>query len=71
MCENFGLRVQLFVFECQVGDTEMVKLRHELLEEMNPNEDSIRFYFLGEDPSKRVERHCQETSIDFNNALSS
>ena len=55
VCENFGQRVQLSVFECQVGDTEMVKLRHQLLEEMNPGEDSIRFYFLGEDPSKRVE----------------
>ena len=66
---DFGQRVQLSVFECQVGDTEMVKLRHQLLEEMNPSEDSIRFYFLGEDPSKRVEHHGQKPSIDFNDAL--
>ena len=69
VCENFGQRVQLSVFECQLGDTEMVKLRHQLLEEMNPSEDSIRFYFLGEDPSKRVEHHGQKPSIDFNDAL--
>ena len=61
--------VQLSVFECDVGDTDMVKLRHQLLEEMNPHEDSIRFYFLGEDPSKRVEHHGQRPSIDFNDAL--
>ena len=69
VCENFGQRVQLSVFFSDAAATEMVKLRHQLLEEMNPHEDSIRFYFLGEDPSKRVEHHGQKPSIDFNDVL--
>ena len=69
VCQNFGQRVQFSVFECSVGETELAKLRHALLEEINPEEDSIRLYLLGEDPSRRVEHHGQKPSIDFDDAL--
>lgn len=69
VCENFGQRVQLSVFECSVGDKELVRLRHDLLEEFNPDEDSLRLYYLGENPSQRVEHHGQKPSIDFDDAL--
>jgi CRISPR-associated protein Cas2 len=69
VCLNFGQRVQLSVFECAVGDTELAKLRHELLEEISPTEDSLRLYLLGEDPSRRVEHYGQKPSIDFEDAL--
>lgn len=69
VCLNYGQRVQLSVFECSVGDTELVRLRHDLLEEMNPSEDSVRLYFLGENPSPRVEHHGQKPSINFDEPL--
>jgi CRISPR-associated protein Cas2 len=69
VCLNFGQRVQLSVFECAVGETELAKLRHELLEEISPTEDSLRLYLLGEDPSRRVEHYGQKPSIDFEDAL--
>ena len=69
VCLNFGQRVQLSVFECSVGETELVKLRHDLLKEINPSEDSLRLYFLGENPSPRREHHGQKPSIDFDEAL--
>ena len=69
VCENFGQRVQLSVFECNLGETDWVRMKHELLEEMNPHEDSLRFYFLGEDPTRRVEHFGQWPSIDFDEAL--
>ena len=69
VCLNYGQRVQLSVFECSVGDTELARLRHNLLEEMNPSEDSVRLYFLGENPSPRVEHHGQNPSIDFEEPL--
>ena len=69
VCENFGQRVQLSVFECHLGETDWVRMKHELLEEMNPHEDSLRFYFLGEDPTRRVEHFGQRPSIDFDEAL--
>ena len=69
VCLNFGQRVQLSVFECSVGDAELARLRHELLEEISPTEDSVRLYLLGADPSKRVEHYGQKPSIDFDDAL--
>ena len=51
VCLNFGQRVQLSVFECSVGEKQLVQLRHDLLEEINPHEDSLRFYNLGENLS--------------------
>ncbi len=69
VCQNFGQRVQLSVFECSVGEKELVRLRHDLLEEFNPDEDSLRLYLLGEDPSRRVEHYGQKPSTDFEDAL--
>lgn len=69
VCQNFGQRVQLSVFECAVGETDLARLRHDLLEEMNPAEDSLRLYRMGEDPSRRVEHFGTKPSIDFDDAL--
>jgi CRISPR-associated protein Cas2 len=68
-CVNFGQRVQLSVFECNVRETDMVRLRQALLEEINPEEDSLRLYMLGEDPGRRVEQYGQKPTIDFDGAL--
>lgn len=54
-CLDFGQRVQKSVFECQVGAVEWTQLRQRLLEEMDPTQDSLRFYFL--DGSVRIEHH--------------
>lgn len=56
-CEDYGVRVQKSVFECQVGDTEWVRLRDRLLTEYKVDEDSLRFYFLDETAVKRTEHH--------------
>ncbi|MBM4075384.1 MAG: CRISPR-associated endonuclease Cas2 [Planctomycetes bacterium] len=69
VCTNYGQRVQLSVFEMNVGEKEIVRLKHDLLKEINPMEDSLRLYFLGENPQHRVEHHGQKPSIDFEDAL--
>jgi CRISPR-associated protein Cas2 len=69
VCLNFGQRVQFSLFECSVGETELVRLRHDLLEEINVEEDSLRLYLLGEDPSRRVEHYGQKPSQDFEDLL--
>ena len=69
VCLNYGQRVQLSVFECAVGETDLARLRHDLLEEMNPDEDSLRLYLLGEDPQRRVEHYGQKPTIDFEDTL--
>jgi len=69
VCLNFGQRVQYSVFECQVDDVNWTRMKHELLEEINPHEDSLRFYFLGQEAGQRVEHYGTKPSIDFDEAL--
>ncbi len=54
-CQNYGQRVQKSVFECLVDPTQWAVLRGKLVKEINENEDSLRFYFLGKNWKPRVE----------------
>ncbi len=54
-CRNFGQRVQKSVFECLVDPAQWTRLRARLSEEINPEQDSLRFYFLGSNWKTRVE----------------
>ena len=56
-CEDFGSRVQNSVFECLVDPEEWTRLRLALLDDLEPAEDSLRFYFLGKSWRNRVESH--------------
>lgn len=68
-CENYGQRVQFSVFECSVTPAIWATLRAKLLDAFNPKEDSLRFYFLGEDDMNRAEHHGTKPSIDFDTPL--
>ena len=46
-CGNWGQRVQFSVFECVVDPAQWKSLRAALLNEMNQEKDSLRFYNLG------------------------
>ncbi len=54
-CKNYGQRVQYSVFECMVDPAQWALLRSQLIAEINPQEDSLRFYFLGANWKRRVE----------------
>ena len=68
-CEDYGVRVQKSVFECQVGQTEWVQLRSRLLQEIKADEDSLRFYHLDETAKSRIEHHGREKPIDLTEPL--
>jgi CRISPR-associated protein Cas2 len=55
VCQNYGQRVQKSVFECLVDPTQWAVLRDRLVKEIETNEDSLRFYFLGKNWKPRVE----------------
>jgi len=57
ICKNFGQRVQNSVFECRVDPAQWVALKAQLLREFSEKDDSLRFYFLGNDWDRRVEHH--------------
>ena len=68
-CEDYGVRVQKSVFECQVGQKEWVLLRDRLLTEIKAEEDSLRFYFLDEKALQRTEHHGVDKPINFSEPL--
>lgn len=64
-CEDYGVRVQKSLFECQVGKTEWAALRNRLLKEIDPKQDSLRFYHLDEDARIKVEHHGVKEPVDL------
>ncbi len=68
-CEDYGVRVQKSVFECQVGQKEWVLLRDRLLTEINAAEDSLRFYFLDEKAVQRTEHHGVDKPVNLSEPL--
>jgi len=63
-CENLGQRVQNSVFECWLEPAQWTNLRIRLTEEIDPELDSLRFYFLGSNWKKRVEHIGAKPSYD-------
>jgi CRISPR-associated protein Cas2 len=64
VCENRGQRVQNSVFECLVDAAQWVRLRADLVAEINAVEDSLRFYFLGDNWKRRVEHVGTRVAYD-------
>ena len=64
VCKNHGQRVQYSVFECLVDPAQWVVLRAQLMTEMDPAKDSLRFYFLGKNWRRRVEHVGAKETID-------
>ena len=63
-CQDFGQRVQYSVFECIVDPGQWERLKQQLISEIDPKEDSLRFYYLGSNWKRRVEHVGAKKSID-------
>ena len=63
-CKDYGQRVQYSVFECIVDPAQWTVLRNRLIDEIDPKEDSLRFYFLGSNWRRRVEHIGAKKTID-------
>ena len=64
LCQDRGQRVQYSVFECQVDSAQWAALRAELIDEMDPSQDSLRFYRLGSNWRPRIEHVGVKESYD-------
>jgi CRISPR-associated protein Cas2 len=69
VCKDYGQRVQYSVFECLVDPTQWVKLKQKLLNEIDIEKDSLRFYFLGSNWKNRVEHVGAKESINIEGPL--
>jgi CRISPR-associated protein Cas2 len=63
-CLDFRQRVQFSVFECTVNEEQWVRLRGRLLSLIDEKKDSLRFYNLGEESSRRIEHHGTKGTTD-------
>jgi len=64
VCVNVGQRVQFSVFECWVDAAQWVAFRQRLMAEIDPAQDSLRFYFLGSHWKNRVEHVGAKPAYD-------
>ena len=55
VCKDYGQRVQFSVFECSVDPARWAFFRNRLIKIIDPEQDSLRFYFLGANWRRRVE----------------
>ena len=68
-CLDWGQRVQYSVFECIVDPAQWTMLKARLLKEMDPQKDSMRFYFLGSNWKRRVEHEGAKKTLDQDGPL--
>jgi len=69
VCLNFGQRVQKSVFECKVTQAQLEALKSQLLDEIDPEEDSLRFYRIVEPLSKNLMEFGRFKAVDFEDTL--
>jgi CRISPR-associated protein Cas2 len=68
-CQNYGQRVQNSVFECLIDPAQLKALQHILLKIIDPEVDSLRFYYLGDKWKNRVEHVGAKPSIDLEGTI--
>ena len=69
VCKNYGQRVQYSVFECIVDPAQLVNLKSALVDEIDPEYDSLRFYFLGAKWRSRIEHIGAKEAFDQEGTL--
>lgn len=63
-CKDYGQRVQYSVFECILDPAQWTVLRQRLIDEIDEEKDSLRFYFLGSNWRRRIEHVGAKEGID-------
>ena len=66
---NYGQRVQNSVFECHMDAALCRAVQQKLISLIDPETDSLRFYYLGNQYKKKVEHIGAKASFDVNDPL--
>lgn len=68
-CVNYGQRVQNSVFECSLDAAQYKKVQSILTKLIDPEEDSLRFYNLGDHYNSRIEHFGAKPGYDAEGTL--
>lgn len=63
-CRNHAQRVQNSVFEADLDYSSLLKLKDRLVRLIDPEKDSLRFYYLGNDWKKKIEHIGAKQTYD-------
>ena len=63
-CQNYGQRVQNPVFEIDTDYGTFLKVKDALLKLIDQEQDSLRFYYLGNHWERRIEHFGAKESYD-------
>lgn len=69
ICKDHGQRVQYSVFECELDPALWTFFKNKLMDIIDPNVDSLRFYYLGSNWKRRVEHIGAKKSLDMDGPL--
>lgn len=68
-CKDYGQRVQFSVFEIEVDPAQWATLKARLEGQIDPKQDSLRYYYLGANWQRRVEHVGAKPAADLNGPL--
>ncbi len=68
-CRDFGQRVQYSVFEIEVDPAQWTRLKARLEKIIDPDVDSLRYYYLGANWQRRVEHVGAKPAADLGGTL--
>lgn len=68
-CQDFGQRVQFSVFEIEVDPAQWVALKARLEKIIDPALESLRYYHLGANWSRRIEHVGAKPATDLGGPL--
>ena len=68
-CVNYGQRVQNSVFECVLDASQLLQLKDRLVSLINEKEDSLRFYYLGNNYKTKVEHFGAKSTYEAEGVL--
>ena len=68
-CVNYGQRVQNSVFECLLDAAQYRMLQAKLCKIMDPEKDSLRFYYLGNRYENKIEHFGVKASYNPEDVL--
>lgn len=69
LCERHGMRVQNSVFEVLVDAAQLVVIKAELAKIIDLEQDSVRFYRLGNSFEKKIETMGKQPLVQAGGAL--
>lgn len=68
-CQDYGQRVQFSVFELELDPGKWVTVRQRLIDLIDQDVDSLRFYHLGAKWQGKIEHVGAKPAVDLNGPL--